>query len=232
TLLPCRNALKDAELTSAEIDEVVLVGGATRVPLIRRRVEELFLRQPHTELNPDEVVALGAAVQAGILAGSVQNMLLLDITPLSLGLEIAGGVVEKLIGRNSTIPTSATQVFTTGVDNQTAFDLHVVQGEREMAAHNRSLARFQLRGIDPMPAGVPRLEVTFLIDANGILSVTARELRTGKESSIEVKPSYGLTDEEIEQMLIDSFELAEEDLARRQLVDARVEADQVLLATE
>jgi len=232
TLVPCRNALKDAELTPSEIDEVVLVGGSTRVPLVRRRVEELFQRRPHTELNPDEVVALGAAIQAGILAGSVQNMLLLDITPLSLGLETAGGVVEKLIGRNSTIPVSATQVFTTGVDNQTAFDLHVVQGEREMAVDNRSLARFQLRGIDPMPAGVPRLEVTFLIDANGILSVTARELRSGKETSIEVKPSYGLTDEEIEQMLIDSFELAEEDLARRQLVDARVEADQVLLATE
>jgi molecular chaperone DnaK len=232
TLVPCRNALKDAELAQSAIDEVVLVGGSTRVPLVRRRVQELFQRRPHTELNPDEVVALGAAIQAGILAGSVPNMLLLDITPLSLGLETAGGVVEKLIGRNSTIPVSATQVFTTGVDNQTAFDLHVVQGEREMADDNRSLARFQLRGIDLMPAGVPRLEVTFLIDANGILSVTARELRSSKETSIQVKPSYGLTDEEIEQMLIDSFELAEEDLARRQLVDARVEADQVLLATE
>jgi molecular chaperone DnaK len=232
TLGPCRAALKDAGLTVAEIDEVVLVGGSTRVPLVRRRVEELFGRRPHTELNPDEVVALGAAIQAGILAGSVQNMLLLDITPLSLGLETAGGAVEKLIHRNSTIPTSATEVFTTSVDGQTAFDLHVVQGERELAADNRSLARFQLRGIDPMPAGMPRLEVTFLIDANGILNVMARELRSGKETSVAVKPSYGLTDEEIERMLIESFDLAEEDIARRQLVDARVEADQVLLATE
>jgi molecular chaperone DnaK len=232
TLSRCRAALRDAELTPAEIDEVVLVGGSTRVPLVRRRVQELFGRVPHTELNPDEVVALGAAVQAGILAGSVQNVLLLDITPLSLGIETIGGAVEKLIHRNSTIPVSATQVFTTAVDNQTAFDLHVVQGEREMAADNRSLARFQLRGIDPMPAGVPRLEVTFLIDANGILSVTSREQRTGKEAAIEVKPSYGLTDEEIEQMLMESFELAEKDIVRRQLVDARVEADQVLMATE
>jgi molecular chaperone DnaK len=232
TLRPCRAALKDADLTASEIDEVVLVGGSTRVPLVRRRVEELFGRRPHTELNPDEVVALGAAIQAGILAGSVQNMLLLDITPLSLGLETAGGAVEKLIHRNSTIPTSATEVFTTSVDGQTAFDLHVVQGERELAADNRSLARFQLRGIDPMPAGMPRLEITFLIDANGILNVMARELRSGKETSVAVKPSYGLTDEEIERMLIESFDLAEEDITRRQLVDARVEADQVLLATE
>jgi Fe-S protein assembly chaperone HscA len=232
TMGPCRSALADAELTATDLDEVVLVGGATRVPLVRRRVEELFGQRPHTELNPDEVVALGAAIQAGILAGSVQNMLLLDITPLSLGLETAGGAVEKLIHRNSTIPTSATQMFTTSVDGQTAFDLHVVQGEREMAADNRSLARFQLRGIDPMPAGMPRLDVTFLIDANGILDVAAHELRSGREASIEVKPSYGLTDEEIERMLMESFDLAEEDLARRQLVDARVEADQVLLATE
>jgi molecular chaperone DnaK len=232
TLVRCRASLRDADLTSADIDEVVLVGGPTRVPLVRQRVEELFGRSPHTELNPDEVVALGAAIQAGILAGSVQNVLLLDITPLSLGLETIGGAVEKLIHRNSTVPINATQVFTTAVDNQTAFDLHVVQGERELAADNRSLARFQLRGIDPMPAGIPRLEVSFLIDANGILNVTARELRTGKETAIEVKPSYGLTDDEIEQMLLDSFELAEEDIVLRQLIDARVEADQVLLAAE
>jgi molecular chaperone DnaK len=232
TLGPCRAALRDAELSAADLDEVVLVGGSTRVLLVRRRVEELFGRRPHAEINPDEVVALGAAIQAGILAGSVQNVLLLDITPLSLGIETIGGAVEKLIHRNSTIPVSATQVFTTAVDNQTAFDLHVMQGERELAADNRSLARFQLRGIAPMPAGVPRLEVTFLIDANGILNVTARELRTGREAAIEVKPSYGLTDEEVEQMLMESFELAEEDIVRRQLVDARVEADQVLLAVE
>jgi molecular chaperone DnaK len=232
TVEPCRNALRDAELTPAGIDEVVLVGGSTRVPLVRHRVEELFRRRPHTELNPEEVVALGAGIQAGILAGSVQNMLLLDITPLSLGLETIGGAVEKLIPRNSTIPTSATQVFTTGADNQTAVDLHVLQGEREMADDNRSLARFQLRGIEPMPAGMPRVEVTFMIDANGILNVAARELRTGREAAIEVKPSYGLTDEEVERMLLEGFELAEEDLVRRQLVDARVEADQVLLATE
>ena len=229
TLAPCRQALADAGLTTAEIGEVVLVGGATRVPLVRRRVEELFGKRPHSELNPDEVVALGAAVQAGILSGEVREMLLLDVNPLSLGIETMGGAVEKLIPRNTTIPTSARQRFTTAVDGQTAVDIHVVQGERELAQDCRSLARFQLRGLPPLPAGVPIVEVTFLIDENGILTVTARELRTDTEARIEVKPSYGLTEEEVERMILESFEHAEEDVRRRQLVEAQTEADQVLL---
>ena len=190
----CRQALADAGLEPRDIDEVVLVGGSTRIPLVRRLVEELFGRTPHSELNPDEVVALGAAVQADILVSGRREMLLLDVTPLSLGIETMGGVASKIILRNSTIPASGREMFTTGVDNQTAVDIHVLQGERELAADCRSLARFKLRGIPPMPAGLPRIEVRFQIDANGILSVSARELRTGIEQTIEVKPSYGLTD--------------------------------------
>ncbi len=231
TLEPCRQALADAGLTAQEIDEVVLVGGSTRVPLVRRRVGEVFGKQPHSELNPDEVVALGAAVQAGILSGQVEGFLLLDVNPLSLGIETYGGTVEKLIPRNSTIPTSARQMFTTGVDGQTAFDIHVVQGEREMAGDNRSLARFQIH-VPPMPAGWPKLEVTFLVDENGILNVAAYEHRSEAEASIEVRPSYGLTDDEVERMVIESFEHAEEDIRARQLIEARVEADQVLLHTQ
>ena len=173
--------MKDAGVTPEQIDEVVLVGGSTRIPLVRSAVEVLFRARPHTELNPDEVVALGAAVQAGILAGTVENQLLLDVTPLSLGIEIYGGVVSKIIHRNSTIPASASETFTTGVDGQTNVLIHVVQGERELAKDCRSLARFDLKGIDPMPAGMARIEVRFLIDANGILNVTARDARTGKE---------------------------------------------------
>jgi chaperone protein DnaK len=232
TLGPCRMALADAGLKPEEIEEVVLVGGSTRVPLVRRRVEELFGRKPHSHLNPDEVVALGAAVQAHILAGGITHMLLLDITPLSLGIETLGGVMSVLIPRNTTIPTSAKEMFTTSVDGQTVVDLHVLQGERELAKDNRSLARFELRVIDPMPAGIPRIEVTFLIDANGILQVRAKELRTGKEASIEVKSSYGLTDSEVERMIEESFAHAEEDVAARLLIEVRNEADTVIRGTE
>ncbi len=215
-----------------EIDEVVLVGGSTRIPLVRSAVEKLFRARPHTELNPDEVVALGAAVQAGILAGDVQDKLLLDVTPLSLGIETMGGLVSKLIHRNSTIPASATETFTTAVDGQTNVLIHVVQGERELVKDCRSLARFDLKGIAPMQAGMARIEVRFLIDANGILNVTARDLRTGKEHSMDVKPSYGLTDEQVEAMILESFEKAQQDLTERQVREARVEADAVMAAVE
>src|SRR5690242_18078697 len=228
TLGPCRMALADAGLAAAEIAEVVLVGGSTRVPLVRRRVEELFGMTPHSQLNPDEVVALGAAVQAQILAGGITDMLLLDVTPLSLGIETLGGIVSVLIPRNTTIPTLAKEYFTTSVDGQTAVDMHVLQGERELAKDNRSLARFDLSGIDPMPAGMPRIEVTFLIDANGILQAQARELRTGKAASIEVKPTYGLTDAQVEQMVEDSFTHAEADVEARLLIETRTEADTVI----
>jgi Fe-S protein assembly chaperone HscA len=232
TLGPCRQALADAGLEPSQIDEVVLVGGSTRIPLVRRKVEELFGRRPHSELNPDEVVALGAAVQADILVTGNREMLLLDVTPLSLGIETMGGVVSKIILRNSTIPATGSEMFTTAVDNQTAVDIHVLQGERELVADNRSLYRFKLRGIPPMPAGLPRVQVQFQIDASGILSVTARELRTEIEQTIEVKPSYGLTDEEVERMLLESFEHAEADFAARQLIEARNEAESVIQATE
>jgi molecular chaperone DnaK len=232
TLGPCRDCIKDAGVRVEQIDEVVMVGGSTRIPLVRSAVENLFRSKPHTELNPDEVVALGAAVQAAILSGSVDNKLLLDVTPLSLGIETMGGVVSKLIHRNSTIPASATENFTTGVDGQTNVLIHVVQGERELVKDNRSLARFDLKGIDPVPAGLARIEVRFLIDANGILSVTARDQRTGKEHSVEVKPSYGLTDEQVEKMIQESFEQAEQDFAARQVREQRVEADAILQAVD
>ena len=228
TLGPCRAALADAGLTAADIDHIVLVGGSTRVPLVRRRVEELFGKTPHSQLNPDEVVALGAAVQAQILAGGITNMLLLDVTPLSLGIETLGGVVSVLISRNTTIPTNAHEMFTTSVDGQTVVDMHVLQGERELVKDCRSLARFELRDVDPMPAGMPKIEVTFLIDANGILQVTARELRTGKAASIEVRPTYGLTEADVERMVDESFEYAEADVEARMLIEVRNEADTVI----
>ena len=231
TLIPCRQALKDAGLTAADLVAVVLVGGCTRVPLVRRRVEEIFGRTPHTELDPEEVVALGAAVQAGVLSGGHRDMLLLDVVPLSLGIETMGGVMERIIERNTTIPTTVKQVFTTFIDNQTAVDFHVLQGERELAKDNRSLARFKLRGIEPQPAGLPRIEVTFMIDANGILNVTARDERTGREQSIDVKPSYGLDDEQIEQMLEDSIDHAEDDVSARLLIEARNDGEALLRAT-
>jgi Fe-S protein assembly chaperone HscA len=232
TIVPCRNCMKDAGVTPEQIDEVVLVGGSTRIPLVRSAVEVLFRAKPHTELNPDEVVALGAAVQAGILSGTVENQLLLDVTPLSLGIEIAGGVVSKIIHRNSTIPASASESFTTGVDGQTNVLIHVVQGEREMAKDCRSLLRFDLKNIPPMPAGMPRVEVRFLIDANGILNVTARDARTGKEQSMDVQPSYGLTLEQTEAMIDEANAHGEEDLKAAQVATARVDADGILLALD
>jgi molecular chaperone DnaK (HSP70) len=210
------------------VDEVVLVGGSTRVPAVRRAVETLFDKTPHADLNPDEVVALGAAIQADILAGGRTDMLLLDVTPLSLGIETMGGAVEKLLFRNTKIPASATEEFTTSVDGQTAVDIHVVQGEREMARDNRSLARFTLSGIPPMPASIPLVEVTFLLDANGILSVSAKEKRSGASQQVRVKPSYGLAENEVRTMVRDSFVHADEDFAARMLADMRNEADAAL----
>jgi Fe-S protein assembly chaperone HscA len=230
TMASVRKALADAKLSPMQIDEVVLVGGSTRIPLVRRTVGEYFGRAPHCELNPDEVVALGAAVQADILDSGVTTMLLLDVTPLSLGIETMGGVVAKIIPRNSTIPASAQELFTTGVENQTAIDLHVLQGERELAKDCRSLARFQLK-VPPGPAGLARIEVKFLIDANGILQVAARDLRTGEQHTIEVQPSYGLNDAEVERMLEESIEFAEQDFSERQLIEARNEAETILKAT-
>ena len=240
TVGPCKQALTDAGITPEQIDQVVMVGGSTRIPAVRNLVDDLFHlavrgKKPHIELNPDEVVALGAAVQADILAGSsktTEEMLLLDVTPLSLGIEALGGTVARIIQRNSTIPASATEHFTTGVDGQTNVAIHVVQGEREIAADCRSLARFDLKGIPPMSAGLPRIEVKFLIDADGILQVSAREQRSGQAAQIEVKPTYGLTDEQVETMILDSFDHAEEDFAKRLLIEARNEADTILSAVE
>ena len=229
TMGPVKQALADAKLKPSDMDEVVLVGGSTRIPLVRRTVEEFFARRPHVELNPDEVVALGAAVQADILERGVKNMLLLDVTPLSLGIETYGGAVAKIIPRNSTIPASAQELYTTGVDNQTGIDIHVLQGERELAKDCRSLARFTLK-VPPGPAGLARIEVKFLIDANGILQVAARDLHSDEQRSIEVQPSYGLAGADIEKILEESIEYAEQDFAERQLIEARNEAQIILNA--
>jgi molecular chaperone HscA len=229
----CRRAMRDAGIPASELDGVILVGGATRTPLVRTYVAELFGREPLSSIDPDQVVAVGAAIQADLLAGDSprDDVLLLDVLPLSLGVEAMGGVVEKILPRNTAIPAAAAQVFTTYADHQTGFDLHVVQGEREMAEDCRSLARFMLKGIPPMPAGMARLEVRFDVDADGILSVSARELTTGIEQHIEVKPSYGLHDDDIERMLLDAYDHAEQDVAARALRQERVEAQRIVSAT-
>ncbi|MBR2281411.1 MAG: molecular chaperone DnaK [Spirochaetales bacterium] len=232
TKIPCQNALRDAGLTAADIDEVILVGGSTRVPKVQATVKALFGKEPHKGVNPDEVVAMGAAIQGGILGGSVKDVLLLDVTPLSLGIETLGGVTTRLIERNTTIPTRKSQVFSTAADGQTAVSIHVLQGEREMASQNRTLGTFDLVGIPAAPRGVPQIEVTFDIDANGIVHVSAKDLGTGKEQSIQIQSSSGLDDSEIDRMVKDAEAHAEEDKREREKIDARNNADSLVYQTE
>jgi len=232
TIEPCKTALKDAELSAKDISEIILVGGQTRMPQVQKKVEEFFGKQPRKDVNPDEAVAIGAAIQAGVLGGDVKDVLLLDVTPLSLGIETMGGVMTQLIEKNTTIPTKASQVFSTAEDNQSAVTVHVLQGERQMARDNKSLGRFDLSDIPPAPRGVPQIEVTFDIDANGILNVSARDKQTGREQSIEIKASSGLSEDEIESMVKDAEAHAEEDQRQRELVDARNQADNLIHATE
>ncbi|BCL61272.1 chaperone protein DnaK [Desulfomarina profundi] len=229
---PCMTALKDAGLTASDIDEVILVGGMTRMPKVQEMVKEIFGKEPHKGVNPDEVVAIGAAIQGGVLQGDVKDVLLLDVTPLSLGIETLGGVTTKLIEKNTTVPTKKSQIFSTAADNQPAVSIHVLQGEREMAQDNKTIGRFELTDIPPAPRGVPQIEVTFDLDANGILSVSAKDMGTGREQSIKITASSGLTDEEIEKMTKDAELHAEEDKKRKELVEARNSADALVHATE
>jgi molecular chaperone DnaK len=232
TVGPCKTALKDAGLKPSDIDEVILVGGMTRMPLVQAKVKEFFGKDPHKGVNPDEVVAIGAAIQGGVLQGDVKDVLLLDVTPLSLGIETLGGVTTKLIEKNTTVPTKKSQIFSTAADNQPAVSIHVLQGEREMAQDNKTIGRFELTDIPPAPRGVPQIEVTFDLDANGILSVSAKDLGTGKEQSIRITASSGLTKEEIERMTKDAEIHAEEDRRRKELVETRNSADAMVHATE
>ena len=232
TVGPCKMAMKDAGVTPDQIDEVILVGGMTRMPAVQAKVKELFNKEPHKGVNPDEVVAIGAAIQGAVLKGDVKDVLLLDVTPLSLGIETLGGVFTRLIEKNTTIPTRKSQIFSTASDNQPSVSIHVLQGEREMAANNKTLGRFELVGIPPAPRGMPQVEVTFDIDANGIVHVSAKDLGTGKEQSIKITASSGMTEEEIQRMVKDAEAHAEEDKNKRELIDMRNQADSTIYMTE
>jgi molecular chaperone DnaK len=232
TLGPCRQAMKDAGLSNSEINEVLLVGGSTRIPLVQQKVKDFFNKEPNKSVNPDEVVAVGAAVQAGVLAGDVKDVLLIDVTPLSLGIETLGGVSTRLIERNTTIPTRKSQVFSTAADNQTSVEVHVLQGEREMARDNKSLGRFSLVDIPTAPRGVPQIEVTFDIDSNGILNVSAKDVGTGKEQRITIQAGTRMSEDEIKRMVKDAEVHSEDDKKKRQLVEARNQLDSLVFQAE